>query len=198
VPEPGHEESAVKAQEAEWVSRDVLLGVRERDPDALGRLFDVAFPFVYNIAYRMTGDHHTSEDVAQDVFLKVYRSASRIDVDRHPRPWITTITYNTCRDLARRRKVRAEESVDAKEIGERHRSPGTPEDELAKREREKLVQSALRELDDRSRAIVILHDFGGLSHDEISGIVDISHAAVRKRYSRALKRMGKIIRGSKE
>jgi RNA polymerase sigma-70 factor (ECF subfamily) len=136
--------------------------------------------------------------VAQDVFLKVYRSAPRIDVDRHPRPWITTITYNACRDVGRRRKVRGEDPVDAATIGARNESPGNPEDDLEAGERDRLVEAALLELDEPSRAVVILHDFVGLPHEEISGIVDVSHAAVRKRYSRALKKMAKFLRGKVE
>lgn len=198
MPEPGHDNSTGQAREEEWVSRDVLEGVRRRDPDALGKLFDAAFPYVYNLAYRLMGDHHAAEDVAQEVFLKVHRAAERLDVERHPRPWITTITYNACRDVARRRSTRPEDPIDAGEIGERHHSPGTPEDDLLRREREQLLERALGELDEQSRAVVILHDFGGHSHEEIAEIVDASHAAVRKRYSRALKRLGEIMRGLME
>jgi RNA polymerase sigma factor (sigma-70 family) len=198
VPEPGHDNSAGRSREEEWVGRDVLEGVKRRDTDALGKFFDAALPYVYSLAYRLTGDSHAAEDVAQEVFLKVHRAADRLDVERHPRPWITTITYNACRDVARRRSARPEHAVDATEIGERHESPGTPEDELLRRERERLLERALGELDEESRAVVVLHDFGGHSHEEIAEIVDASHAAVRKRYSRALGRLREIIRGLME
>jgi RNA polymerase sigma factor (sigma-70 family) len=198
VPEPGHDNSASRSREEEWVSRDILEGVKRRDPDALGRFFDAAFSYVYSLAYRLTGDRHAAEDVTQEVFLKVHRAADRLDVERHPRPWITTITYNACRDVARRRSARPESPVDATEIGERHEAPGTPEEEVLRRERERLLERALGELDEESRAVVILHDFGGHSHEEIAEIVDASHAAVRKRYSRALGRLREIMRGLME
>jgi RNA polymerase sigma-70 factor (ECF subfamily) len=178
-----------------WEDRRVLEGVRRRDPDALGRFFDVAFPYVYSVAFRLMGNHHIAEDVAQDVFLKVYRAADRLDVDRHPKPWITTITYNACRDAARRSTARPEEAVDATSIGERHQTQETPEDIVIREERDRLVEQALRELDAEWRAVVILHDYCGYSHEEIADIVGASHAAVRKRYSRALKRMAEILRG---
>jgi RNA polymerase sigma-70 factor (ECF subfamily) len=181
------------------MSRDVLAGVARRDPDALAAFFDAAFPYVYNLALRLTGDSHTAEDVTQEVFLKVHRAADRLDPERHPRPWITTITYNAVRDAARRRSTRPEDPVDAGEIGERNPSPpDTPEDALLREEREKMLERALSELDEQSRAVVILHDFGGHSHEEIAEIIDASHAAVRKRYSRALQRMAEIIRGLME
>jgi RNA polymerase sigma-70 factor (ECF subfamily) len=198
VPDSGRESSAEKAREDSWVPQDVLVGVSQRDPDALARFFDAAFPYVYNLALRLTGNQHTAEDVTQEVFLKIHRAADRLDPERHPRPWVTTITYNAVRDVARRRSTRPEDAVDSSEIAERGSVPGTPEDELIRREREQLLERALGELDEESRTVVILHDFGGHSHEEIAGIVDASHAAVRKRYSRALQRMAEIIRGLME
>lgn len=196
MPQPGKDNPS--GQDGVWTDRSVLEGVRRRDRDALARFFDVAFPYVFSLAYRLTGNRHTAEDVAQDVFLKVHRAADRLDVDRHPKPWITTITYNACRDVARRGASSPEEATDATVVGERHEGSGTPAEELDQREREQLVERALTGLDDLSRAVVILYDYCGYSHEEIAGVVDASHAAVRKRYSRALKRMGEIIRGSEE
>lgn len=198
MPDTGRDNSAENSRADEWVGRDVLEGVTRRDPDALARFFDAAFPYVYNLALRLTGDQHAAEDVAQEVFLKVHRAADRLDPARHPRPWITTITYNAVRDVARRRSTRPETPIDAADIGERSPAAGNPEDDLVRREREQLLDRALGELDTESRAVVILHDFGGHSHEEIAGIIDASHAAVRKRYSRALQRMAEIIRGLME
>jgi RNA polymerase sigma factor (sigma-70 family) len=178
-----------------WEDRRVLEGVRRRDAEALGRFFDASFPYVYSLAYRLTGNREAAEDVAQDVFLKVYRAADRLDVDRHPRPWLTTITYNACRDAARRSSARPETPTDPTTIGERNASGDTPEDALMGKEKERLIEAALLALDEESRAVVILHDYCGTPHDEIAGIMGLSHAAVRKRYSRALKQMEKTIRG---
>jgi RNA polymerase sigma factor (sigma-70 family) len=177
-----------------WEDSQLLSGVRRRDADALARFFDVAFPYVYSLAYRLTGHREASEDIAQEVFLKVYRAADRLDVNRHAKPWITTITYNACRDVARRAARRPETSTDADPPVEVLQSNETPEDVFAKRERVRLVEAALRELDDLSRTVVILHDFCGSAHGEIAAIIGASEANVRKRYSRALSRMAKTIK----
>lgn len=178
-----------------WGDRNLLEGVQRRDGEALSRFFDMSFPYVYSVAFRLTGNREAAEDVAQEVFLKVYRAADRLDVDRNPRPWLTTITYNACRDAARRIAARPEDAVDASVIGERYEGGSTPADALEAREREELVERALRELDEGLRTIVLLRDYCGCSHEEIAEIVGASHGAVRKRYSRALTRMGEIIRG---
>jgi RNA polymerase sigma-70 factor (ECF subfamily) len=178
-----------------WVDPEVLEGVRQRSPQALSRFFDAAFPYVYSLAYRLSGNREAAEDIAQDVFLRVYQAADRLETDRHPKPWLTTITYNACRDSRRRAAARPETVEDGMAIVEQQADPTTPEDVLLQKEREQLIEKALLELDEESRAVVLLHDYSGTSHEDIAVIMGSSHAAVRKRYSRALKRMAGIIRG---
>jgi RNA polymerase sigma-70 factor (ECF subfamily) len=178
-----------------WVDPNTLEGVRRRDPKALGVFFDAAFPYVYNIAFRLLGSREMAEDATQDVFVKVYQAAGRLQVDRSPKPWLTAITYNTCRDAARRAAVRPETPEDPVTIGDRSGDSMNPEETLLGKERERITERALLELDEESRAIVILHDYCDTSHEDIAGLMGLSHEAVRKRYSRSLKRMAKVIRG---
>ena len=178
-----------------WADPGLLEGVRRRDSAALERFFDAVFPYVYNLAYRLIGHREAAQDVAQEVFLKVYRAADRIDTDRSPRPWITTITYNAVRDAARRTSARPEDATDPVVIGERQEGGATPEDELRRSETTALIERALLDLDESHRAVVILHEYCGVSHADIAGIMDASHDAVRKRYSRALGQMREFIEG---
>lgn len=178
-----------------WVDPKILKGVRRRDPKTLGVFFDAAFPYVYNLAFRLMGNKETAEDVTQDVFVKVYQAADRLQSDRNPKPWLTTITYNTCRDAARRAAVRPEALEDAATIGERLGDSSDPEEVLLRKEREQLTERALLELDEEARAVIILHDFCDTSHEDIAEMMGLSHAAVRKRYSRTIKRMAEIIKG---
>jgi RNA polymerase sigma-70 factor (ECF subfamily) len=167
--------------------------VRLRDRDALGRFFDLAFPYVYNLAYRFTRHRETAEDITQEVFIKVHKAAHRVAPDRSAKPWLTAITVNACRDEARRRRARPEDTVDSGDIGRNFASPATPEAELLERERNRQLERALGELDWESRLVVLLHDYCGLPHDEIAGLVQNSHDAVRKRHSRAIKRLSELV-----
>ena len=76
----------------------MLEAVRRRDPEALGEFFEFYFDRLYNVAYRMVGDHTQAEDILQDVFLKVHRAANQLDPARDPGPWLTTLTRNACRE----------------------------------------------------------------------------------------------------
>jgi RNA polymerase sigma-70 factor (ECF subfamily) len=55
------------------------------------------------------------------------------------------------------------------------------------------VQKAIDRLPEQQREVVMLHDYQGLTHDQIAQIIGASHAAVRKRYSRALSALGETL-----
>lgn len=174
----------------------VLDGVRRGEPSALAALFEACFDDVYGLAFRMLGDRSAAEDTVQEVFLRLHRAAATLDPDRDPRPWLRTVTANLCRDHWRSfgaRVSRQSVSVDAEKAPPlAHRGP-TPEAETLAGERAERVQEAIGELPEEMREIVVLRDYEGLSHDEIAEIVGASAAAVRKRYSRALSRLGEML-----
>lgn len=180
--------------------RDELERVRDRDPEALGRFFDRYFPMVFGLVARLLGQRAAAEDATQDVFLKVHRAIDRLDVDRDPGPWLTTIAYNVCRDRWRStagRMERQSSSVDDRPELARKLGDDRPDaaDQLIASERERLVQEALMELPPQAREVIVLHDYEGIAHDRIAGMLGSSHAAIRKRYSRAVKLLGEILQG---
>jgi RNA polymerase sigma-70 factor (ECF subfamily) len=175
------------------------VGVRNGDAQALSEFFEFTFDRVYSLAVRLLGDHTSAEDAAQEVFLKVHRAANRLDPDRSPLPWLTTITYNVCRDVLRSRKRQAQRSVpidgDAEGVDQIRADGPTPEASALASERERLVQEALMRLPEELREIVVLRDYQGMRHEEIAEVVGASHAAVRKRYSRALAKLADELKG---
>ncbi len=183
----------------ESISRETLLAVQTGDPGALGELFEFAFDRVFSLASRLIGNPVTAQDVVQDVFLKVHRSIGSIDPDRDPRPWLTTITYNACRDHWRSQKAGvAGRSISLDEnpaVAESLRDGGVdPGEALEQKEQASHVQDALNQLPEDLRAVVLLRDYDGRKHEEIAEIVGVSGQAVRKRYSRALTRLGEILK----
>jgi RNA polymerase sigma-70 factor (ECF subfamily) len=177
--------------------RAVVEGVRRRDHEALGQLYEAFVERIYSLSYRLLGERTAAEDVTQEVFVRIYGAADRLDPERDPGPWITTITYNLCRDFGRSKGRRAARSVALDEApGGALASPGRdPEAEVLRSERERKVREAILALPERLRAVVVLHDYQGLSHETIAAVVGASHAAVRKRYSRALARLAKLLKG---
>lgn len=172
--------------------------MRRRDPAALASLFDRHFGSVYALGCRLLGDRIAAEDVTHDVFLKVYRSAHQLDPARDPGAWLTAIATNACRDRWRSGAGRmAQRSRPVEEDPESGmvltRGTNDPEDDALAAERERLVQSAIGRLPEALRVPVVLHDYQGLSHQEIAEILGVNHAAARKRYSRALSALGAML-----
>lgn len=178
--------------------RAVLVGVTEREAGALREFFDHYGDSVHGLAYRLVGEELV-QDVAQEVFFKVYRAAHRLDPDRDPRYWLSAITYNTCREFWRSSAHKLSQHTvsmqDKPEVGDRLRVVSeSPEEELLKKEREDQVQAAILSLPESLRASVILHDYEGLGHEEVATMTGVSHVAARKRYSRALAELAKKLR----
>lgn len=176
------------------LTEDILEKVRRRDSHALGVLFDHHFGRIYSLAYRLMGDHATAEDVAQDVFLKVYRAAHQLDVSRDPGPWLMTITTNVCRERWRskvgRQAKRTTSLEAAPEVADiQSKGSGGPETHAVDGDRDRLLSAALQRLPEDMRTVVVLHDLQGLTHAEIGAMIEVESAAVRKRYSRALQKL---------
>jgi RNA polymerase sigma factor (sigma-70 family) len=169
-----------------------------RDPEALGAFFDTYFDRVYGLVRRLVGDTTVAEDVTQEVFLKVHRAVDRLDPARDPVPWLLAIAHNACRDLWRSgayRLSRRAASIEDSLAQDRGPAAGSdPERDALAAEREWLVQAAVMELPDSLRAPVLMHDYEGLGHEEIAAALGIHYAAARKRYSRALAALGKLLK----
>jgi len=169
--------------------QEVLEGVRRGEREALGRFFDAAFPAVYGLAVRLLGDRSAAEDVTQEVFLKVQQAASRFLPDRDPRPWLTRITLNACRDRQRRSAVRRTDRRDPTGLEEVPHPAAPPLDHAVREEERTRLRQALDRLDVDHRSVVLLRDWSGHSHEQIAELLGIRTDAVRKRYSRALERL---------
>ncbi len=177
----------------------MLEGVRKGERGALADFFDTYFDLIHSLAYRLLGNREAAQDATQEVFLRVQRGAASLDTGRDPRPWLRTITANICRDQWRSFETKvARRSV----VADDPDTPGpvlvadTPQADAGLLEDEKKahVQRAIMQLPEDLREIVVLRDYEGLEHQAIAEIVNASHAAVRKRYSRALTRLGELLK----
>lgn len=180
------------------IAATVLEGVRAGRPEALAEFFEATFADVYGLALRMLGDRQTAQDVTQEVYLRVQRAAPTLDPARDPRPWLRTIAANLCRDHWRSfgaKVARHSQPVDEDpDLAAPLRSDGpAPDAGLLQAERAGRVQDAIGQLPPDLREVVLLRDYEGLDHGTIARMVGASDAAVRKRYSRALARLGELL-----
>jgi len=178
--------------------RDDFERVRAGDTDALGMFFDHYFPRVFVTVYRLVGERALAEDITQNVFMKLQRTLARVDGSRDLAPWLFTVCVNACRDHWRSswwRMARNSVPLSDPTVFESLRAEsGDPEELALACERDERVQAALMRLPAPLRLAVVLHDCDGLGHEEIARITGVSHAAARKRHSRALRMLAELLR----
>ncbi|TMQ64595.1 MAG: sigma-70 family RNA polymerase sigma factor [Candidatus Eisenbacteria bacterium] len=178
-------------------NREELKRAHSGDGEALGRFFDHYFDRIFSVVHRFVGSVDAAQDITQDIFLKVRRHISRLDIEKDPAPWLYTVTVNACRDYRRsawwrmsRQSVPLDHDPDTPELSS---NATNPEQALVVAEEERRLQAAIRRLPPDLRLSVLLHDFEGLSHEHIARITGTSHAAARKRHSRALRALADLL-----
>ena len=177
--------------------REELKRAQAGDAEALGRFFDHHFERIFSVVQRFVGSTDAAQDITQDIFLKVRRHIGRLDIEHDPAPWLFTVAVNACRDHRRsawwrvsRRSVPLDRDPDATALSS---DAPNPEQALVAAEEEHRLQAAILRLPPELRLSVILHDFDGLPHEEIAQVTGISHAAARKRHSRALRALADLL-----
>jgi RNA polymerase sigma-70 factor (ECF subfamily) len=175
-------------------SDEDLVRTCQAPPSAPGR--DAAFQELVEryqtrafwIAKGMVGNAEDARDVAQDAFIRVFKSVERFDPKLKFYTWFYQIVVNLSIDHLRRSKKRTRLSIeDLGENGEgqiegRSDAPNAAieRDELAGR-----VQRVLEELPEKYRAVIVLRDLEGFDGKEVAGIEDATHATVRWRLHKA-------------
>lgn len=162
---------------------------------------------VYGLCYRFTGSAADSEDLTQDVFLKVYRSLKTFDPARASfSVWLTALTRNLLVDHYRRSRLeRASESLD-EPLGEESegqtRAERLPdpragqEQHVAGQELRSRVQAALARVTPELREAVILRDLQDLDYREIADVLGIPQGTVKSRISRGRAELARLLAGT--
>lgn len=146
---------------------------------------------IYNLCLRMTRNHSDAEEVAQETFLKAFRSLGSFRRDSSFYVWLYRIASNLCIDLLRREKQRGPEllSLDGGEETERPLElpdmGALPEELLEKKELRAALQAGIDALPARQRQILSLRGLCGLSYSEIAEVLDLEEGTVKSRISRA-------------
>lgn len=155
-----HEGTAVSTEESDLVDR-CLAGSAE----AMRTLLERFHPEVFGLCYRLLNHRQDAEDVAQEVFLRIFRSLRRWDSSRPLRPWIMGITVNRCRTWMGQR-TRRPETVDYL-----HETPAKEvQDDSGELVAE--IQLALSVMRPDYRAVFVMFHEQGLPYDEIADAMD--------------------------
>jgi RNA polymerase sigma-70 factor (ECF subfamily) len=176
-------------QYAILADEDLMSLMEGGDAEAFAALYDRHSRAGYSLAYRMMGERQAAEDLTQDAFLKVWRSAGGYRSERGSvRTWILSIVHNRgidqLRSLASRRRTqdRVEQSAPRSQPSEAFAEA------WRNRQREQ-IRGALNTLPEEQLKILELAYFSGYTHVEISNLLDLPLGTVKGRMRLGLKKI---------
>jgi RNA polymerase sigma-70 factor (ECF subfamily) len=152
------------------------------DEEEFRRLIEMHQRMVFSLALRIIGDYATAEEVAQDVFLALYRSGERLESEDHVRFWLRRTAKHRAIDAIRRRTQRPEAGAE-EWMEEQHGTGDGAEVSVATEVR---LESLLRTLPEQLRTAVVLRYQEEMLPDEIAGVLGQSVASVKSQLHRGL------------
>jgi len=164
------------------LDRDLRLVNRflEGDKCAFDALVERHRRRVHGLAYRMTRDHDSAEDITVDVFVEVYQSLARFRGAATFRTWLHRVAVNVCLEHVRRRRAKRQVEEFPLE-GQELASPDTVLDQVASRELAERVMRAIQALPLAQRAAIVMFYIKGFSQAEIARILRIPKNTVKTR-----------------
>ncbi len=154
------------------------------DRAAFDNLFNKYQEYVYNIVYGILGKPEEARDVAQEVFLQVYRSLSSFRRGSRFATWLYRIAVNRAVDVARSSKRWSWLSID-EDVRSRADTADGPQQITARHAEQSATQQILMQVPVQHRDVLVLRYYQELSIDEIAEVLGISVAAAKVRLHRA-------------
>jgi RNA polymerase sigma-70 factor (ECF subfamily) len=186
---------------------DVQLMLRFKDGDENGfrQLFSEYQARMINFCFRFCSDRELAEDLAQEVFIRVYRAAKRYQPTARFSTWIYRIAVNVCLNETRKLKKRyLKQSLDRPEAGEQNdRLPEYPDESrlaademMVAGQRDERIKKALQDLPEQQRIAVLLRIYDEFSYSEIAGQMSVSEGKVKTLIFRGRQKLKQTLKHS--
>lgn len=165
----------------------------EGNSNAFAVLVDRYKGFVFTLAYKMMKDREEAEEVAQDTFLKVYKSLNKYKGESKFSTWIYKITYNTCLDRLKKKKEK--NVVYIEDFSERElKAIENILDAIDEKDRNQKIQDCLHLLLSEEAFLLTLYYFDDQSIEEISKVMDTNANNIKIKLFRARKKIASILK----
>lgn len=177
---------------------ELILRCQQGDKMAFAQLVRANQKLVFNLLYRLVPTEMDIDDLAQDVWVKVYQSIGKVKNASSFRTWLHRVALNTYYDKVRKTSPKIE-SLDEMTGGEddhreynRFEVPDPsliPEDKLLSDEWKKHIEQKIQLLPEQYRIVLVMRDVQNLSYDEIAEITELSLGTVKSRLARAREKL---------
>jgi RNA polymerase sigma-70 factor (ECF subfamily) len=171
---------------------DLIPRAAAGDPTAFQALVERHRAMVYRVAYQFAGNHHDAEDIAQEVFIKVYRSLDKFRQDAQLSSWLYRIVMNACIDHRRRQMPAAAapfgEEAEQRLMNTAEEGPG-PEDHAYAGELGQVLESEIARLPQGQRVVFLMRHHEGLKLSEIADALGLAEGTVKRQLHAAVHRL---------
>jgi RNA polymerase sigma-70 factor (ECF subfamily) len=169
---------------------DLMLRIHSGDAAAFEVVFDRHADAAFSLAYRMCGRRATAEDIVQEAFLSLWRNGARYDGTRGTvRSWVLSVVHHRAVDLFRKDSTRTGRDVSDDAALERRAAPESAARDAGRRDDAATIRTALRDIPDDQRHVIVLAYFGGYTHSEIAAMLQIPTGTVKGRMRLGMRKL---------
>jgi RNA polymerase sigma-70 factor (ECF subfamily) len=184
--------------------RDLVIACQRREPAAFEELVKRHQRTVYALLYQLAPDWQDTSDLAQEVFIRIWRNVGSLRNPASFRSWLTQIVTNLFYDELRKRPRRLptismDESIDVDESGEGVTrdiadTSAQPDDIVLSREMSEVIRVAMGQLPEQFRTAIVLREMEGLSYEEIAILTKTEMGTVKSRIARARSKLQELLK----
>jgi RNA polymerase sigma factor (sigma-70 family) len=171
----------------------LIEAIKNGNTRAYAQLVDKYKDMVYTLAVRMLKNREEAEEVAQDTFIKVFKSLENFKGDSKFSTWIYRVAYNTCLDRIKKNKKHLNNIAIDEFTFNKLDTIDNALDNIIKEEKSTLIRNCINKLPEDSSALLTLFYFEELSLEEISKIINIEANTVKVKLFRARKKLATIL-----
>lgn len=184
----------------ETIVKNRIRQVKSGDQNAFSEIVELYKDKVYILCYRMLGNSHEAEDIAQEAFIRAYMNIDSYNIDKKFSTWLYRIATNLSIDRIRKKKpdfyldaeVKGTEGLTM--YSQVASDTPLPEDEVESLELQQSVQEEILKLPEKYRAVIVLKYIEELSLKEISDILGLPISTIKTRIHRGREALRKQLR----
>jgi RNA polymerase sigma-70 factor (ECF subfamily) len=174
------------------VDSDLISRAAAGDLTAFQALVERHRSMVYRVAFQFAGNHHDAEDIAQEVFIKVYRSLQKFRQDAQLTSWLYRIVMNACIDFRRRQSPAGSapfsEEAEHRLLNTPEQRPG-PEAHAYAGELGEVLEAEIARLPHGQRLVFVMRHHQGLKLGEIADALGLAEGTVKRQLHAAVHRL---------